>query len=127
MRKIITLALVLSLGGCATAQRNWDVVTGIISNTKVSPTQILVAANAFDALQNTATQYLLFCKKNPVVSYCALKTRRLVIKDVRAGRVARDQLEPYITSGTAGPIALYNTLSATITALKTEIPAGGSQ
>jgi len=115
----IVLPLLFVLGACASLQTAWDVVTG----TEVSPTQILVAANAFDAGEASATQYLLFCKATkPAPSYCALSTRKTVVTAVRAGRVARTQLEPYIVSGTAGPAALYNTLVATITTLQAQIP-----
>jgi hypothetical protein len=116
---LLIVPLMLSLGACASLQKTWDVVTGA----SVSPTQILVAANAFDAGEASATQYLLYCKANPVVSYCALKTRQTVISAVRAGRVARNQLEPYVVSGTAGPSAIYNTLVATVQQLQTQIPA----
>jgi hypothetical protein len=124
MRKLLLIIpLALSLGACASLQTAWSVVTGV----SVSPTQILVAANAFDAGEASATQYLLFCKANPVQSVCALKTRQAVVSAVRAGRVTRNQLEPYIVSNTAGPAALYNALVATVTALKSQIPAGAAQ
>ncbi len=117
------LFIFLALGGCASLQADWAIITG----TTVSPTQILVAANAFDAGEATATQYLLFCKSaTPVPSYCALKTRQAVVSAVRAGRAARNQLEPYIVSGAAGPTAIYNTLVAIVTQLQSQIPATGA-
>ena len=116
---LLVIPLILTLGACASLQTAWNVVTGV----SVSPTQILVAANAFDAGEASATQYLLFCRSAaPPPSYCALKTRQAVVSAVRAGRVVRNQLEPYIVSGTAGPAALYNTLVATVNALQTQIP-----
>lgn len=123
MKKLLILALLaLPLGACATLQADWAIVTG----TTASPTQIIVAANAFDAAEATATQYLLYCNANPTASACALKTRQPVVTGVRAGRVARNQLEPYITSGAAGPVALYNTLEAVVTTLQSSIPATGA-
>jgi hypothetical protein len=120
MRKLALIPLlVLLLGGCAEVQTAWSVVTG----TQVSATQILVIANAFDAAEATATQYLNFCKSTvPVPSYCVLATRKSVVSAVRAGRAARMQLEPYIVSGDAGPAALYNTLVAAVTSLQNQIP-----
>lgn len=119
MKKLLlVIPLALSLGACASLQTAWSVISG----TSVSPTQIIIAANAFDAGEASATQYLLYCKANPTETYCALKTRQAVVSAVRAGRVTRAQLEPYIVSGTAGPVALYNTLVATVTALKSQIP-----
>lgn len=123
MKKFLILALLaLPLGACATIQADWAIVTG----TTASPTQIIVAANAFDAAEATGTQYLLYCNANKASSVCALKTRQTVVSAVRAGRVARTQLEPYIVSGTAGPIALYNTLVATVASLQAQIPATGA-
>ncbi len=121
-RFFIVLPLLLTLGACASLQTAWNVVTG----SEISATQILVAANAFDAGEASATQYLMFCKATvPAPSYCALSTRKTVVTAVRAGRAARTQLEPYIVSGTAGPAALYNTLVATITTLQSQIPTTG--
>ncbi len=124
MKKLLLVAtLALSLGGCATLEKDWAIITGA----SVSPIQIIVASNAFDAGEASATQYLLYCRDtNPTASACALKTRQIVIAAVRAGRAARNQLEPYITSGTAGPSAIYNTLVATVTTLQTQIPVTGA-
>ena len=124
MKKLfLAITLALSLGACASLQADWAIVTGAT----VSPTQIIVAANAFDAGEASATQYLLLCKNTvPAPSYCALSTRQAVVKAVRAGRVARNQLEPYIVSGAAGPAAIYNTLIATVTQLQASIPSNGA-
>lgn len=121
MKKLLLIPLLaLSLGGCASLQTAWSVVTGV----SVSPTQIIVAANAFDAGEASATQYLLYCKATvPPPSYCALATRKTVVAAVRSGRAARAQLEPYIVSGSAGPSAIYNTLIASVQALQAQIPA----
>jgi hypothetical protein len=123
MRKLIAIGLLaMSLAGCSTLQTDWAIITG----TSVSPTQIIIAANAFDAAEATATQYLLYCKATiPAPSYCALASRKDVVAGVRAGRAARAQLEPYVVSGTAGPSAIYNTLVAAVTQLQTLIPATG--
>ena len=119
-RVIIALACLIGflLGGCAQLQTAWHVVEGV----SVSPDQILIAANAFDAGEATATQYLLYCKANKTVPACARSTRVAVVAAVRSGRVARAQLEPYVVSGTAGPSAIYNTLVAVISQLQTQIP-----
>jgi hypothetical protein len=124
MKKLLlAISLALGLGGCAALQADWAIVT----SASVSPTQIIIAANAFDAGEATATQYLLYCKATvPAPSYCALATRQAVVKAVRTGRVVRAQLEPYITSGTAGPVALYNTLVAAVQSLQAQIPTTGA-
>src|ERR1700688_1096278 len=120
MKKLLLIIpLLFTLGACASLQTAWSVVTGV----SVSPTQIIVAANAYDAGEASATQYLLYCKAAvPAPSYCALATRQSVVKTVRAARAARNALEPYIVSGTAGPAALYNTLVAAVTPLQAQIP-----
>jgi hypothetical protein len=116
---LLIIPLALSLGACASLQTTWSMITGA----SASPTQIIVAANAFDAGEASATQYLLYCKQAvPAPSYCALATRRSLVSAVRAGRVARNALEPYVVSGTAGPAALYNTLVAAVTTLQAQIP-----
>jgi hypothetical protein len=121
MKKFLLLIPVLfTLGACASLQADWAIITG----TQVSATQIIVAANAFDAGEASATQYLLYCKATvPPPSYCALATRKSVVSAVRAGRAARAQLEPYVVSGTAGPAAIYNTLVAAVSSLQAQIPA----
>ena len=120
MKKLIAIAfLTLSLGACANLQNAWQMIT----SASVSPTQIIVAANAFDAAEASATQYLLFCKVNPVMKGCDLTTRKTVVAAVRAGRTARNGLEPYIVSGTAGPSALFNTMVTSINTLQAQLPA----
>jgi hypothetical protein len=124
MKKLLLIIpLALSLGACASLNTAWTVVTGA----SVSAQQIVVAANAYDAGEATATQYLLYCKAAvPAPSYCALTTRRSVVQTVRTARAARNALEPYIISGTAGPAALYNTLVAAVTQLQSQIPTTGA-
>lgn len=120
MRKLLlAIGLAAALGGCATIKADWAIVTGAT----VSPTQIIVAANAFDAGEASATQYLLYCKANVGQPVCALGTRKAVVTAVRSGRAARNQLEPYIVSGQAGPAAIYNTLVAIVTQLQASIPS----
>jgi hypothetical protein len=128
MRKYLAAALVLgslALGGCASELQKLHTVYSIVTETTVSPSTIIVAANSFDALEATATQYLTYCKANLSTSACSADNRRAVIKAVRAGRAARNQLETYVTSNTAAPSAIYNTLVAAINTLNTSAAAGG--
>lgn len=101
----------------------------MVTSASVSPTQIIVAANTYDALESTATQYLGYCKTTlgAAQSACTLSTRKTVVASVRAGRAARNSLEPYVVTGTAGPAALYNTLVSVIQTLQgTSLPTGAS-
>lgn len=129
MKKLfVAVILAISLGGCAQLQdfsqrveNAWQVAT----SASVSPTQIIVAANAFNAAQATATQYLNYCKINVQVAACGLTTRQKVVALVRSGRAARDELETYVEKGGAGPSGVYNVLVAAVSALQTTTPATG--
>lgn len=118
MKKLIlALGIVLSLGACAELQKLRTVYQEVSSAT-VTPQQIYIAANTFDGVQATATQYLNYCRANLTTAICSADNRRIVIRGVRAGRAARNQLETYLTQGTAAPAAIYNTLVAAITNLQ---------
>jgi len=123
MRKILIItALTALLSGCASLQTfEKDVSTafGVLTSAKVTPQQIIIAGNTFDALEATATQYLLYCKGPGLgKQVCALGNRKPVVKAVRAGRAARTALEPYATSGQAGPKAVYDVLVSAIGSLQ---------
>lgn len=131
MKKFLVVAALLAtvgLGGCASLQNlenNVGVAWNVLTTASVSPTQIIVAANTYDALEATATQYLGYCNTpaGAAQSICALSTRKTVVASVRAGRAARNALEPYVVSGTAGPAVVYNTLMAVIHTLQsTNLP-----
>jgi hypothetical protein len=123
MKKILILVLVLGLGACAQLKTAYQLVT----DTAVSPTQIIVAANSFDALEGTATQYLVYCKSNLAVPACSAANRRAVIKYTRAGRAARNQLETYIVQNANAPSAIYNSLVSAINSLSATPAAQGAQ
>lgn len=112
-RLILIAALGLSLAGCAT-------ITALqqVAGTAVTPTQALLAANAFDAIESGATAFLVYCKSMPSAATCSAANRREVIKDTRAGRAARNQIETYIQSSATIPAAIYNTLVAAVTSLR---------
>lgn len=127
MKKLLIIPLLaLSLGACAQL-KNFDTAWQVLTSASVSPTQIIIAGNAFDALEATATQYLNYCKSvaaSPPQA-CALGNRKPVVAAVRAGIKARNALEPYVTSNTAGPSALYNALVAAIQSLQgSTMPTG---
>lgn len=127
MKKLLVILLAAAgLGGCAQITTAYNAFEGI----NVSPTQILVEANSFDAVEATAKNYLNWCTANKALpaaaSPCALATRQKVVATVRAGRAARAQLEPYITNGTAGPATIYNALIAAVTTLQSTTPAVGN-
>lgn len=116
--KKLALLLALALGGCASLQQDYAIITG----TTVSPAAVLVAGNAFDALEGTATNYLAFCKVNRAQPACTgyVKARKQIIPAVRSGRVARSNLEQFLAAnpGALGPSGLYNALVTAVNTLQ---------
>lgn len=120
MKKLL-LIVVLALGGCSAIQTLQQV-----AGTAVTSTQALVAANAFDAIESSATAYLVYCKSNLSTSACSASNRTSVISYTRAGRAARNQIETYIQTSATIPSAVYNTLVAAVNNLKASPAANGS-
>lgn len=116
MKKLL-LVLVLVLGGCTNLQNFWD--TGVAAVTTVSPSAIFIARNSFDAVEVTATNYIVYCKVHPRVTGCSKAAIATLIPAVRSGRIARTNLAQWQRNnppGTWGPASLYNALtSATAT------------
>src|SRR5574343_631090 len=114
MRKLLLVGLLaVGLGGCAQLQ-----ALQALTGTTVTPTQAIVAANAFNAAEAGATGYLTFCKSNLTTPACSADNRRAVIKYTRAGRAARVQIETYIQTSTSIPVAVYNSMVAAVNDLK---------
>lgn len=117
-RIILALSLAFALAGCASLSNTWNAVTGAT----VSPAAVIVAANAFDALEVTATNYLKLVKCNgsngPVCRDPA--ATKVIVPAVRSGRVARNNLEQFLKDnpGQLGPSGLYNALTASINTLQ---------
>ena len=114
LKSIAIISIVLYLGACAQIQAIETAATAT-----VTPTQAIVAANAFDAVKSGATAFLTYCSQTPADSTCNATNRRNVIAYTRSGTAARNQIETYISSGGISvPSALYNTLVAAVTNLK---------
>ena len=101
-RLLIICAVALSLGGCAAIKQLEDIV-GAVAGTTVSPQQLYIAANAFDATKITATGYFNYCRTHLATDPCAAGNRRLVLKYVRSGTAARNQAETYLETGASAP------------------------
>jgi hypothetical protein len=119
MRKIIlVLSMSLALAGCATFQKDYAIITGAT----VSPAAVIVAGNTFDALEATATNFLVFCKVNRAQPVCTgyVNARKAIIPAVRSGRIARNNLEQFLSAnpGQLGPAGLYNILVTSINTLQ---------
>jgi hypothetical protein len=125
MKRILALALVLSLAGCATL--NADIaklqqVYSLASTTSVPASTALVVANGYDVLVAGATQFLRYCKSSPVDPRCSADTRRKVILYVRQGRAARNQIESAGITGQPISSTIYNLVVAAVNNL-TATPA----
>lgn len=117
MRKLAiasAMALALFSAGCTNLQNAWESLT----SATVSPQVVVVAVNTFDALEATATAYLRLTRcngKNGPVCRDPAATAKL-IPAVRAGRVARNNLEQFMLDhpGALGPQGLYDALQKAI-------------
>ena len=116
MKRFILLAVVLALGGCAQLQGVYTAAT----TATVSAGNVVIAANAFDALKATAINYGNYCVAQhfprPV---CSASNRRSVIRAVNAGTAARIQLEASINTGQPALATVYNVLIAAVNSLQT--------
>lgn len=105
MRKLaFVIALALPLGACSTVQTIYDVATGKV----VTPTEVIVAASAFDAVKITATNYLRLplCPKAPV---CRQKAATApIIAAIRAGTADRNQLKAAVRANPTANLTLID-------------------
>lgn len=114
MKKLRILLFALALGGCAEVQNAWNVVAGA----SVTDQQVYIARSAFDALEATATNYIVYCKVHPATRGCSKSAIAAIIPAVRSGRVARTNLTEFQKThpGQLGSKGLYDALvSATNT------------
>src|SRR6267142_4223067 len=110
-------ALGMALGGCAELQRAQQIYE--VATTAMVPANVVIpAANAFDILKATATNYGSYCIAQKMApSICAAATRRIVVKFVRSGTAARVQMESSLATGQPVPSSVYNILIAAVQAL----------
>jgi hypothetical protein len=115
MNKLLVIVLLaLPLGACAGLQTIYTAAT----TATVSAGQVVIAANAFDALKATAINYANYCvaQKFPQPT-CSAANRRAVIKAVNTGTAARIALEASINTGQSAASTIYNTLVAAVNTL----------
>lgn len=116
MKKLMIAAtLALALGGCANLQGIYTLAT----TATVPASDVVIAANAFDALNATATNYGSYCvAQHFPVPLCSKANRRTVIKAVNTGISAKHALEGSINSGQPAIATIYNTLIASVNTLQ---------
>jgi len=121
MKKVfLALTLALAISGCAQLTNGYNALTGAV----VSPTAVIIAANAFDGVEATATNYLRLakCTATTTVICRSSAATKVIIPAVRSGRTARNNLEAFMVAnpGALGPTGLYNALvTATATLQQT--------
>ena len=129
MRKLVLVAaLAVGVAGCSTLQNTWDVIT----QSKVSPTVVIVAANAFDALEATATNYLRLkkCTSTTMPVCRSPAATAQIVPAIRSGRAARNTLIQFLKDhpGQLGPQGLFDSLkaaNATLQAIFAQYGIGG--
>lgn len=123
MHKIVlALTLTFALAGCAGLQKKIDLATGVyttVTETEVPASLVIPAANAFDILKAAATNYGRYCiSKQMAPSICSADIRRNVIRAVRSGTAARNQLETSVETGQPALGSIYNVLVSAVNGLK---------
>ena len=114
------LAAAVALSGCVTTDTTVATLT---------PQEVYVGANAFDAVEATATSYLTLplCPQ-PGACRTAAATNAIV-KPIRLGRKARSAIEAYVAAnpGASVPVSLANALSADVASLQAVFAQYGVQ
>lgn len=131
MRKIIlALTVSLALGGCAGLQQKIDIATGIynkVTETTVPAAVVVPTANAFNILKAGATNYARYCiQQNMQPAICSKDNRRVVVRSVRAGTAARNQMEASLVAGQPALASIYNVLVSAVQGLQNS-PAASTQ
>ena len=123
-RLAIALAIISSLAGCAQIQNAYNAVT----SATITPQQVYIAANAFDAVEASATTYLKLpvCGNLPCRNPSATAS---IVASIRAGRLARNKLESAVSASPGAPVDanLYATLTSSTSTIKAVLAEFGVQ
>lgn len=127
MKKLfLVLALCFSVAGCT----GFNAALGVYktaTETTVPANVVVPTANAFDILKAGATNYGRYCiQQRMAPAICAASVRRVVIKAVRSGTGARNQLETSVANGQPAMSSIYNVLVAAVQGLQ-QSPAASTQ
>lgn len=119
------------LAGCGPEfKQRLDLATGayqLATETTVPAEAVIPVANTFNILKAAATNYGRYCiQKSMQPAICSADIRRNVIRAVRAGTGARNQLEASVRNGTPALSSIYNVLVSAVTSLQTS-PAASTQ
>jgi hypothetical protein len=103
----------LALAGCSAVTT--------LTSPALTPTQVIVAANSFDAIEATATNYLGLPTCPTATPVCKTAAGvAAIVPAIRAGRAARVTLEAAVNSGgsTPVPVSAYTTLTTAVGTLQ---------
>jgi len=123
MHKILlAITLTLALAGCAGLQQKIEIATGVyktVTETTVPASVVIPTANAFNILKAGATNYGRYCIQQQMEpSVCSADNRRVVVRAVRAGTKARNQLESSVEQNQPALSSIYNVLVAAVQGLQ---------
>lgn len=125
MKKIIALFLAIALSGCANLQN----AISKLESVQVTPQQVSIAGNTFDALERIGEKYIRLprCTGSNGPACRDPAATKKVISAIRSGRVARANLEQFFSDhpDQLGPAGLYDALQkaiATINGINTQAP-----
>lgn len=124
MRKaLLGIALALALSACASVDTAWNVVTGA----RVSPQVVYVTINVFDGLKRSATNYLRLCHQSPASPVCSKVAEVDIVRAVRAGTVARNNLRAYMKAhpDALGASGVYDAFTSASDTLKQSLAIYG--
>lgn len=126
MKKLLVPMLAISLGGCASLQKDiakLQQAYQFVTTATVPASKAQIAVSSYEVVEAAATQYFVYCNKSPSDAICASGTvsdpgpLRLAIKYDRQGRAARDQLKAAGKSGALISSTVYNLLVQAVTDL----------
>lgn len=128
--RALALASFVVLAGCAGLSKNIEIATGVyttVTETTVPASVVIPAANTFNILKAGATNYGRYCiQQRMVPSICSADIRRNVIRAVRSGTKARDQMVSSVELGEPALSSIYNVMIAAVNGLK-QSPAASVQ
>lgn len=125
MRKALLIGALLgasALGGCAQFQQ-FETDVGFVTSATVPASAAVVAANSFDAIEATATNYLRLPTCSGSASQPICKTQvavNAIVPAIRSGRGARNAIESLLAKNNNGaiPVATYDTLTSAVSVLQ---------
>ena len=131
MIRIIGALLAVSLlAGCANLSRNIDIATGVYTfatKTTVPASVVVPVANSFNILKAGATNYGRYCIQQKMKPWaCDATFRRNVIRAVRMGTDARNQMTGSLERGDPAAASVYNLLVSAVNQLKSS-PAANAE